>query len=318
MNLRNYYRLTIVLLLFAPHSYPMSVDSSIVLEGMVPSSISDTFLLAQYNRLWQTIAPEIPIDGNPLHIIYYSKNTAEKFGPRLPEWGGGGAIGRDTIIVPLDRLMFSGMDAGRVTVHELVHSILARAYGSVPVPRWFHEGLAMTLSGELLFDEQVVVSRALFSHRLLPFDTIENVNALDQYGAALAYSESHLAVAYLIDEYGIDTIPALLHAVRTTGSFDSAMNTVLGFSPKEFESFAVEHIVKQYSFVFLISDTALYWIPITFLFIAAFIAVTIRNKKKRRRMEEEEKREEETRVESENVGMVESEEAKIETDTKPG
>jgi len=55
---------------------------------------------------------------------------------------------------------------------------------------------------------------------------------------------------------------------------------VLGFLPKEFETFAREYVVKRYSFVFLISDTALYWIPITFLFIAAFIAVTIRNKKK--------------------------------------
>jgi len=81
--------------------------------------------------------------------------------------------------------MLSGMDAGRVTVHELVHIVLARAYGSVPVPRWFHEGLAMTLSGELLFEEQVVISRALFTHQLLPFDTIEKVNGLDQYGQLL-------------------------------------------------------------------------------------------------------------------------------------
>lgn len=315
MILRTHYQTTIILVLLALFSYPLSANSNIILEGTVPRSITDTFLLHHYTRLWKTIAPAVPIDRTPLRIIYYSKSSATRLALRLPEWGGGGALGRDTIIVPLDRLMLAGMDAGRVTIHELVHIVLARVYGGIPIPRWFHEGLAMTLSGELLFNEQVVISRALFTRQLLPFDTIEKVNALDQYGAELAYSESHLAVAYLIDEYGIDTIPVLLYAVRATGSFDTAMNRILGFSPKDFESFARENVARRYSFVFLISDTALYWIPITFLFIAAFIAVTIRNKKKRRRMEEEEKREEETRLEGEKVEKLESEET--ESDTNP-
>lgn len=291
--MNNYCLAALLLLSGALNSLSLPADTTIVLEGTIPRTITDTFLLNNYFRVWKTIIPAVTIDKSPIHIIFYTGNSGRKLDTRLPEWGGGGAIGRDTIIVPLDRVMMSGMDVGRVTVHELVHIVLARAYGGVVIPRWFHEGLAMTLSGELLFDEQAVISRALFTRQLLPFDSIEKVNALDQYGAALAYSESHLAVAYLIDEYGIDTISELLKAVRATGRFDSAMVRVLGFPPKEFESFARENIVKRYSFVFLVSDTAIYWLPITFLFIAAFIAVTIRNRKKRRKMEEDERREEE-------------------------
>lgn len=246
-----------------------------------------------YSRLRKTIAPALPVDRSLLHIIYYSGSDAHNPGARLPEWGGGGAIGRDTIIIPVDRLGIAGMDAGRVTVHELVHVVLARTYGDIPIPRWFHEGLAMTLSGELLFEEQVVLSRALFSRRLLTFEAIEKVNNMDRYGAALAYSQAHCAVADLIGDYGNDTLRLLLDAVRTRGSFDSAMAQVIGYSAREWESFVREDLVKRYSLVFLISDTAIYWLPVTFLFIVAFIAVTVRNRRKRRRMEEEELAEEE-------------------------
>jgi hypothetical protein len=242
-----------------------------------------------YVRLWKTIAPTLPVDKSPLHIIYYSGRDARSFGVRLPEWGGGGAIGRDTIVIPLDRVTIAGMDAARVTVHELVHIVLARTCGIVPVPRWFHEGLAMTLSGELLFDEQVILSRAIFTRRLMTFEAMEKVNTMDRYGAALAYSQAHCAVALLIGDYGTDTLRLLLDAARTTGSFDSAMARVIGYSVREWETFAREDLVKRYSLVFLISDTALYWLPVTFLFIAAFIAVTVRNRRKRRQMEEEER-----------------------------
>jgi hypothetical protein len=304
MGTHGWHTAAVLLLSIAASVFPLSINPTIALEGNVPRSITDNFLLNNYLRIWKAVAPTLQVDSQPVHILFYTGTSSGSPGARLPEWGGGGAIGRDTIIVPLDRLMLSGMDAGRVTVHELVHIVLARAYGGIAIPRWFHEGMAMTLSGELLFDEQVTVSRAIFTHRLMPLDAVERVNALDQYAAALAYSESHLAVMFLIKEYGLDTIPEFLDAVRTTGRFDTAMVKVLGFTPKEFESFVNDDIVKRYSFIFLISDSALYWIPITLLFIAAFIAVTIRNKKKRRMMEEEERKEAEAE-EGEKDGIKE-------------
>jgi len=262
------------------------------LQGRVPSSVSPAFLTSNYVRIWKTVAPDTAVNRSPITIIYYSRSDEKKLGVRLPEWGGGGAIGRDTIIVPVDRFPLSDMDIGRVTVHELVHIALERAYGRLRLPRWFHEGLAMTLSGELSFDEQLALSRAIFTKRLMPLDSIESVNRFDQYGASLAYSESHLAAAYMIDKYGIDGIPELLEAVRKAGKagkFDTALVSVFGLNPQEYDRLVHNYIVERYRFLFFFSDTYLFWLLGAFLLIAGFIAVKIRNRKREKLMEEEEK-----------------------------
>ncbi|MGA2506606.1 MAG: peptidase MA family metallohydrolase [Chitinispirillaceae bacterium] len=258
------------------------------LQGRVPSSISPAFLTSNYVRIWKAVAPDTAVNRNPIAIIYYSRSDERKLGVRLPEWGGGGAIGKDTIIVPIDRFPLSDMDLGRVTVHELVHIALERAYGLLRIPRWFHEGLAMTLSGELSFDEQLTLSRAIFTKKLMPLDSIERVNRFDAFGAALAYSESHLAVAYMIDKYGIDGIPELLNEVRAAGKFDTSLFTVFGFAPQEYDRMVHNYIIERYRFLFFFSDTYLFWMLGAFLVIAGFIAVRIRIRKREKQMEEEE------------------------------
>jgi hypothetical protein len=259
------------------------------LQGRVPASVTQPFLTANYERIWKVVAPDTAIDRSTIVIIYYSRSDERKLVVRLPEWGGGGAIDRDTVIIPVDRFPLADMDLGRVTVHELVHIALERGYGRLRIPRWFHEGLAMTLSGELSFDEQLALSRAIFTKRLMPLDSIEHVNRFDQYGASLAYSESHLAAAYMIDKYGIDGIPELLESVRICGRFDTALVSVFGLNPQEYDRLVHNYIIERYRFLFFFSDTYLFWLLGAFLVVVGYITVTISNKKRKKQMEEEEK-----------------------------
>jgi hypothetical protein len=273
--------------------FAASAALSIDLQGRVPRGITGAFLHDNYARILKAVAPDAPADSAPIRIIYYGRSDERKLGVRLPEWGGGGAIGRDSIIVPVDRAPLPDMDVGRVTVHELVHIALERAYGRLRVPRWFHEGLAMTLSGELSLEEQVTLSRAIFLRKLLPLDSVEQVNRFDTYGAALAYSQSHLAVAYLIDKYGMDGVPELLSAVRETGRFDSALSGVFGLTMPELERAVNNYTAERFRYVFFFSDTYLYWSLGALLLVAGFITVTVRNRKRRRQMELEELAEDE-------------------------
>ncbi|MBN1131085.1 MAG: hypothetical protein JXA71_19000 [Chitinispirillaceae bacterium] len=257
------------------------------LQGRVPSSITHAFLASGYGRILAAVAPDMTADTIPITIIYYGKNDERTLGVRLPEWGGGGAIGRDTIIVPLDNAPLADMAIDRVTLHELVHIALERRYGRLRLPRWFHEGVAMTLSGELSFEEQTVLSRAVITRRLLPLDSIEKVNRFDAYGAALAYSQSHLAVLFIIESWGMDAIPELLAAVRKTGTFDSALTAVFGLTGGEFERLAHDFIADRYRYLFLIGDTWLYWLPAALLVVVGFVMVRIRNRKRQAQMERE-------------------------------
>lgn len=260
------------------------------LEGRVPASITTAYLEPHYARIARAIAPSHPLDTTPITIIYYAHNDTRKLGVRLPEWGGGGAIGRDTVIIPVDKAPLADMETDRVTLHELVHIALERSFGRLRLPRWFHEGLAMWLSGEISFEEQLVLSRALFAGRLLPLDSIEMVNRFDAYGAALAYSQSHLTLLFIVDSWGMDAIPELLAAVRKTGTFDSAFTQVFGLTHDEFERLAASAIAERYRFLFFAEETWLYWLPGALLVIAGFIAIRLRNKKKLAQMEQEERR----------------------------
>lgn len=269
---------------------PAFAAVAVHLQGRVPPAINAPFVAGEFSRIWNAVAPGEPLDSGAITIIYYSRRDEKLLGVRLPEWGGGGAIGKDTIIVPVDRASLADMDVNRITVHELVHTALERAYGRLRLPRWLHEGLAMTLSGELSFEEQTVLSRAILTKSLLPLDSIEHVNRFDAYGAALAYSQSHLTVVMLIDSYGIDGIPELLAAVRSSGRFDTALLQVFGFGTDELERLARNYITGKYRWVLFIGDTYLFWVPAALLVIVGFFSVKIRNRKKTRLMEEEESR----------------------------
>ncbi len=265
-----------------------SADSTIALSGRVPSAITRPFVMHNYERIWKTVAPDAAIDRRAITIVFYSRFDERKLSVRLPEWGGGGAVGRDLIVIPIDRSPLPDMDLPRVTVHELTHITLERAYGRLHVPRWFHEGVAMTFSGQLSFDEQLSLSRAVFAKKLLPLDSIEMVNRFDAGGAELAYSESHLAVAWMIDRYGLDGIPELLRSLRSSGSFDTALRREYGLTDDELDRLVRNYIVQRYRGVFLFSDAYLFWFLGALFAVIAFIAVKIRNDKRKRLMEEQE------------------------------
>jgi hypothetical protein len=269
-------------------------DSTIALSGRVPSTITRSFAMRNYERIWKAVAPEAALDRRAITIVYYSRLDQRKQSVRLPEWGGGGAVGRDLIVIPIDRSPLPDVTLPQVTVHELTHIALERAYGRLHVPRWFHEGLAMTLSGQLSFDEQLSLSRAVFTRKLLPLDSIEMVNRFDVHEAELAYSESHLAVAWMIDRYGLDGIPELLRALRSCGSFDAALKQEYGLTDAELDRLVRNYIVERYRGVFFFSDAYLFWFLGALLAILAFIAVKIRNDKRKRLMEEQECAEDET------------------------
>jgi hypothetical protein len=288
-RLQNIRFLTIIVFIALCSLHARADGFTFNLMGRVPSSITTDYLTPAYSRILRSVSPPGAIDTAPITIIYYSRSDERKLGVRLPEWGGGGAIGRDTVIIPVDKSLAADMAIDRVTLHELVHIALERQYGRLRIPRWLHEGMAMTLSGELSFEEQAALSRAVFAHRLLPLDSIERVNRFDAYGAALAYSQSHLAVLFIIQTWGMDALPELLTTLRKTGTFDAALMAVFGLTPQEFERLVNDAVTARYRYLFLIGDTWLYWLPGALLVVVGFIAVRLRKKKRLAQMELEER-----------------------------
>jgi hypothetical protein len=283
------FTLSIILLCLLP----VFCLGQITLEGPIPPEIKLRTITSEYYRIYRIVAPRQTPDKTPLKIIYYTKEHGNANPFSLPEWGGGGAIGRDLVVVPIDFKPFLEQSFSQITVHELVHIVLGRAYPGLSIPRWFHEGAAMTLSGELSLQENVGVSKAIFTSSLMPLTSIDSVNAFGRNRADLAYSQAHLSVLFLVDQYGIDVLPEILNAARRTRNFWTGLNTALGISPQEFDAMLMKYLTSRYQFVFIFADTYAYWVAIVALFIVGFIVTGARNRKRAKAMEEEEKRESE-------------------------
>jgi hypothetical protein len=273
-----------VLLLFV---FPSSGE--IILQGDVPAGVNSSSLTSEYYRIYRSIAPEKRPVKSPLKIIYYSKSHPHGTGFALPEWGGGGAIGDSLIIIPVDFKPFLEQSFLQITVHEIVHIALARAYPGVPIPRWFHEGAAMLLSGELSWEENATVSKAIFFGRLMPLASIDSVNGFKRSRADLAYSQGHLAALFLVDQYGMAVLPELLRAARKSWNFQAGIFEATGLTSREFSEMVESYISSKYRFVFFITDSYIWWVLIAFLFVAGFIATTVRNRKRAAAMEEAER-----------------------------
>ncbi|KMQ49976.1 hypothetical protein CHISP_3122 [Chitinispirillum alkaliphilum] len=264
--------------------------SFIRFEGEIPASINKDHLEREYIRIWNRLSPDTEIDTGNLYIIFYHHQAGKQYGVRLPEWGGGGAIGTDSIIIPVNRRRVIGENYNQTAVHELVHIVVNRAFGTVYVPRWLHEGLAMVLSGEIPSEGQLLLSRAVWSGKIFSLDTIEYVNRFNASGAMLAYATSHAAVLYLIETYGMCGIVELLDNARGRRSFPSALENIYGVGPDKLNEEIREHIIKSYRLKIL-SDERYIFALIGILALLAIIVSRFRYRRRLREMAEIESRE---------------------------
>jgi hypothetical protein len=257
-------------------------------EGIVPPDVDKIAMSAEYHRIYHLLAPGKRPDASPLKIVFYSEKSGAALSGLLPEWGGGGTIGANLIVIPTTFKPFLDQSFSQITRHELVHAVLARSYPGVDIPRWFHEGVAMTLSGEISFEENVVVSKAIFAGSLMELSWVDSVNGFGRNRADLAYARSHLAVQFLIEQYGMETIAEILQAAQRTGSFWQGMRAVLSISPQEFDFLASKDMSSRYRFAFIFADYSALWVGIALLFLVATLAAIVRKRKKFDQMTKEE------------------------------
>ena len=134
--------------------------------------------------------PEIPI------TVYLAPNEAafrELTHGRLPHWSAGVAFLESRTIV-----LQAGTDnLLQVARHEFAH-IFLHAIASSRVPVWFHEGVAMWASHEWRLRQSAAVFYAVYSENLIPLSEIDEVLSFPSAKADLAYTESLLAVSFLI------------------------------------------------------------------------------------------------------------------------
>jgi hypothetical protein len=166
--------------------------------------------------------------GPPIDIVLAAEDSeaAKMSGPEV----AGYALGRASLVVlfPSRSPRYPHDTLEDVLRHEVAHVLIDRAAGGRGVPRWFNEGLAMTVERPWGLQDR---SRLVWELAAGPRLSLREIDAL--FGgagssAARGYSLSAAVVRDLIARHGADAPARVLRMVREGTPFDDAVAVVAG------------------------------------------------------------------------------------------
>lgn len=200
---------------------------------------------------------------------------------KLPEWGAAFAIpSENLIILKSPRLLKRNLNFTEVVTHEVTHIILHSFMGETRVPRWMDEGFAMYQSREWKIGNSWIVGRAALSNSLLDLGDIELAFPRSEEKANLAYIESFLAIVYIIQQFGRQTLSRLLQEVKSSGDLDEAMRKTMGIGYERFKRDWMEYTKNRFSVASFVLSPGLVWSTILVLLVIVFITRLRRNRRR--------------------------------------
>jgi hypothetical protein len=229
---------------------------------------------------------------NYLPAIYLTSDPIrfnELIGERFPDWGAAAAIPvRQQMVLKSPKLFGTGRPLSELIAHEYSHLVLAHRAGFREPPRWFDEGLAMFISMEWGWSNNLAMSRAAVFRQFIELRDIDRVNRFSADKAQVAYAQSYLAVKYFLSQYGHDGVNRFLDEIAKGRSTDSALMASTGSNYADFEKEYFDFLSKRYNMTSLLMDTSYFWIAPAFLLtLGAFLKFRSRRKYYRKWQEEE-------------------------------
>ena len=188
----------------------------------------DAYDLHSLTAIVQLVGLDAP--GPPISVVLAAEGS--DVARRVTPWTAGFAIGEAGVIVlfPARSPVYPHDTLEDVFRHEVAHILISRAAGGRPVPRWFHEGLAVAVERPWGFrDRSRLATELLLGPRL----TINEVDSLFTGGEgeqSRGYSLAAAMVRDVMDEHGSSAPAAILRALASGRPFDDAIAAVSGRS----------------------------------------------------------------------------------------
>ncbi len=228
--------------------------------------------------------------GPPLRVIL----APEGSGPAVlvSPWISGYALSDRGLIVLMPQRVPSYPDSSLEDVlrHEVAHVLIARAAGNRPLPRWFHEGLAMIAGGSWGFEDRSRLTLALLADRPVSLAELEKRFAGGQAEVNRAYAIAGSFVRDLFERHGREAVPEILAGVARGLSFEEAFRAVTGASLADAESSFWSRQTFWYRWVPFLTSSVTLWLLITLLALWAIQRRRARDAALRRMWEAEEER----------------------------
>ncbi len=243
----------------------------------------DTGALVDIVRLVGLEAP-----GPPMRVVLAEDDSP--WARKVTPWTAGYAVGKDSLIVlfPSRSSVYPHDSLEDVLRHEVAHVLIDRAAAHRPVPRWFHEGLAVAAERAWgLRDRTRVLSSVLLGPRL-DLDTVDRLFVADQGSQERAYALASAHVRDLMSGYGAAVPAAILRGVAAGLPFDDAVVRATGGTIRDVEDLFWRQRTWTLWVPLVTSSTALW------LVVMGVAALAVRGRRRRRaeirrRWEKEEK-----------------------------
>lgn len=201
-----------------------------------------------------------------------------------PEWAAGLAVpGRGLILLRSPKQLTQPGDFRPLFIHELTHLYLARQLKGRSAPLWLEEGLAMYAAGEGGLALASVMTRAVLSEKIKPFDELANSFPKRADEAGLAYAQSYYLVSYLINTYGPEVLPRLLSELARDRALTAALHQVTGGSLAQVEAGFRETMTSRFSWLALLFAGSTLWALVG---VAAAASLVWRRRKHKQRLKE--------------------------------
>jgi hypothetical protein len=225
--------------------------------------------------------------------IYISDNLKqfkELVGTAFPDWGAAVAIPHRRLMAVKSPAHFPlGRSLREFLAHEYTHLALEDRLRHRPAPRWLDEGLAMYISSEWGWEQNLVMTRAVIFGSIIPLDEIEKLNQFSGGKAQIAYSESYLAVKYLLDNYGRESFYIFLDGIAERKSIDQALMAAIGSNYGGFEKEYFGYLQQRYTLMSFFVDTIYLWIVLALVVAVGFIFYLKRRRKYFSRWDDEDR-----------------------------
>lgn len=225
--------------------------------------------------------------GPPIFVTIAPENS-EIARSSPPYFAGWAFENLDTIVlIPARARSYPDNGLEQLLRHEVAHILISRSAGGRPVPRWFHEGVAMLAArGWTLEDRSRMVFQVVSSEQISLAD-LESEFRRGESGAAEAYAVSGSFIRYVTRRSGTLAIGKILNAVGQGTSFDEAFRAATGQPLATAElRWRQSYLVGRW--VPLVTSTFALWMVVTLLALWAMAARRARDARIRRRWEEQE------------------------------
>ena len=203
-----------------------------------------------------------------------------------PPWVVAQASGlREIVIFPARIGAYPHGSLESVVWHEVVHLALAARAGGRPLPRWFHEGVAMSVEGWGLGGRARLLAAAFGD------PTIADVNRLFATDRQPESATAYLLAAALVTDarrrHGDGLPGAIARRVALGAPFDMAFAAETGTTPDFAANRAWSTYRRWVEWVPMLTSGTFVWFGILVVACVAFVAQIRRRIRQRRQWDEE-------------------------------